>query len=65
MGMMSDHQVCPAVNRQMSNHGRGRLMVRELCNGIERKRFGCLNETVYHVRLNGCKAEKELEIDKQ
>ncbi len=53
------------VNRQMSNHGRGRLMVRELCNGIERKRFGCLNETVYHVRLNGCKAEKELEIDKQ
>jgi hypothetical protein len=26
-------------------------MVRELCDGIERKRFGTLNETVYHVRI--------------
>ena len=39
------------VNQEMSNHGRGRLMVRELCQGIERKRFGTLNETVYHVRF--------------
>lgn len=39
------------VNQEMSNHGRGRLMVRELCDGVERKRFGTLNETVYHVRL--------------
>ena len=39
------------INRQMSDHGRGRLMVRELCRGIERKRYGELNETVYHVRL--------------
>ena len=39
------------VNQEMSNHGRGRLMVRELCDGIERKRFGTLNETVYHVRI--------------
>ena len=39
------------VNQEMSDHGRGRLMVRELCGGVERKRFGSLNETVYHVRL--------------
>jgi len=39
------------VNQEMSDHGRGRLMVRELCDGIERKRFGTLNETVYHVRI--------------
>lgn len=39
------------VNQEMSDHGRGRLMVRELCTAVERKRFGALNETVYHVRL--------------
>ena len=39
------------VNQEMSDHGRGRLMVRVLCGGVERKRFGSLNETVYHVRL--------------
>ena len=39
------------INRDMSNHGRGRLMVRELCKGVERKRYGALNETVYHVRI--------------
>ena len=39
------------VNQEMSNHGRGRLMTRELCEGIERERFGTLNETVYHVRI--------------
>ena len=39
------------INRDMRNHGRGRLMVRELCSGIERKRYGALNETVYHVRV--------------
>ena len=39
------------INRQMSNHGRGRLIVRELCCGIERKRYGYLNETIYHVKL--------------
>lgn len=47
------------ANRQMSNHGRGRLMLREMCDGsIERKRYGILNETVYHVRL-GQKENKE------
>ena len=46
------------INRQMGNHGRGRLMVRELCCGIERKRYGSLNETIYHVKL-GEYQEKE------
>ena len=41
------------INRQMGKHGRGRLIVRELCSGIERKRYGNLNETVYHVKLGG------------
>ena len=38
-----------AANRSMSNHGRGRLIVRELCQGIERKTYGSMNETIYHV----------------
>ena len=46
------------INRQMGNHGRGRLIVRELCCGIERKRYGSLNETIYHVKL-GDYTEKE------
>ena len=46
------------INRQMGNHGRGRLIVRELCCGIERKRYGNLNETIYHVKLGDYK-EKE------
>ena len=36
-------------NRNFSSRGRGRLMVRKICNGIERKQFGILNETVYHI----------------
>ena len=39
------------VNREMGGHGRGRLMVRELCSGIERNRYGILNETIYHIPL--------------
>lgn len=39
-------------NKNMSNHGRGRLMVRELCDGIERNRYGTFNETIYHVKQN-------------
>ena len=46
------------VNLEMSDHGRGRLMVRELCDGVERKRFGALNETVYHVRIGHCEEGK-------
>ena len=50
------------LNRNMSNHGRGRLMVRELCRGVERKRYGLLNETVYHVKME-CQT-KEVEGNK-
>jgi len=46
------------LNRDMSNHGRGRLMVRELCCGVERKRYGQLNETVYYVKMS-CGAKEE------
>ena len=37
------------ANRQMSGGGRGRLMVRDMCEGIERNRYGVLNETTYHI----------------
>jgi serine phosphatase RsbU (regulator of sigma subunit)/anti-sigma regulatory factor (Ser/Thr protein kinase) len=37
------------INRSMSGRGRGRLMVRELCSGVERRRFCGMNETVYHI----------------
>jgi len=37
------------ANLNMNNHGRGRLMVRELCHGIRRMRYSGLNETVYYV----------------
>jgi len=39
-------------NRKFSSRGRGRLMVRKICDGIERNRFGTLNETVYHISLD-------------
>ena len=38
------------ANQAMSGHGRGRLMVRELCSGVERNRYGEMNETVYHLK---------------
>lgn len=37
------------VNRKFSGRGRGRLMVREICNGIERSSYAGMNETVYYV----------------
>ena len=40
------------ANREMSGRGRGRMMVRELCDGIERNRYGKMNETIYHIPLN-------------
>lgn len=40
------------INRHLDGHGRGRLMVRAMCCGIERRQYGRLNETVYHVRLD-------------
>ena len=36
-------------NREFSSRGRGRLMVRKICCGIERNRFGTLNETIYRI----------------
>ena len=38
-------------NRDFSDCGRGRLMVRRICEGIERNRFGTLNETIYRIAL--------------
>ena len=37
------------ANQRYSDGGRGRLMVRNLCHGIARNRYGILNETIYHI----------------
>ena len=37
------------VNNEMSCHGRGRLMVRELSTAIQRQNLGTLNETVFYI----------------
>lgn len=37
------------ANQAFSNHGRGRLMVRDICDGIERQQYGALNETIYYI----------------
>lgn len=34
-----------------------RLMVRQLCDGIQRQRFGALNETIFHIPRNANKDE--------
>ena len=39
-------------NRDYSSRGRGRLMMRKICCGIERNRFGALNETIYRISLS-------------
>lgn len=39
------------VNKEMDGHGRGRLMMRQMSNGIQRQRFGTLNETIFHIPL--------------
>lgn len=36
-------------NREFSGRGRGRLIMRELCNGISRSRYENLNETIYFI----------------
>ncbi len=38
-------------NRGFSGRGRGRLMLRKICCGIERNRYGTLNETIYRIAL--------------
>ena len=44
-------------NRDFSGRGRGRLMVRKMCQSIERNRFETLNETIYRIAADD-KAEK-------
>ena len=39
------------ANRGMSGHGRGRLMLRKICSGIARNKYGNLNETIYYAPL--------------
>ena len=46
------------ANKNMSGRGRGRLMVRELCDGVERNRYMNMNETIYHIPLFG-KAQEQ------
>ena len=41
------------ANQNMAGRGRGRLMVRELCEGVERNRYMNMNETTYHIPLFG------------
>ena len=45
------------ANRNMAGRGRGRLIVRELCTGVERNRYPPVNETTYHIPLFGKDAE--------
>ena len=40
-------------NRDFSNRGRGRLMVRKICGSIARNQFGTLNETIYRIAADG------------
>ena len=37
------------LNREMSGRGRGRLIIRALCNGIARNRYQNLNETIFFI----------------
>ncbi|MBR3085690.1 MAG: SpoIIE family protein phosphatase [Kiritimatiellae bacterium] len=46
------------ANRDFSDHGRGRLMVRAMCNGIERIAYGGLNETTYHIPIDAEKGKE-------
>ena len=47
------------ANRNMAGRGRGRLIVRELCDGVERNRYPPLNETTYHIPIFGKKSSKD------
>lgn len=39
------------ANLAFSGRGRGRLMVRNLCDGIARNRYGPMNETIYFIPI--------------
>lgn len=45
------------ANQDWRGRGRGRLMVRELCSGVERNRYGILNETIYHIPFDPDEAD--------
>ena len=45
------------ANKAFSGRGRGRLMVRQICDGISRNRYGNLNETIYYIPFQ--KTEKQ------
>ena len=47
-----DEAVKILINNAMSDHGRGRLMVRQLCEGIQRQRYGNLYETTFYIPWN-------------
>ena len=47
------------ANQNMAGRGRGRLIVRELCDGVERNRYPPLNETTYHIPIFGKKSFKD------
>ena len=46
-------------NRDFSGRGRGRLIVRELCDGIERNSYPPLNETTYHIPFHRSNEEQK------
>ena len=47
------------ANIEMRDHGRGRMMVRELCFGIQRMRYAGMNETVYHIKTGDMSGKEE------
>ena len=47
------------ANQNMAGRGRGRLIVRELCDGVERNRYPPLNETTYHIPIFGKKSPED------
>ena len=49
------------ANQNMAGRGRGRLIVRELCDGVERNRYPPLNETTYYIPIFGNKSPEDEE----
>ena len=47
------------ANRAFSNHGRGRLMIREICDSVERERLFELNTTKYYIPVRDDPPEEE------
>ena len=46
------------ANRNMAGRGRGRMIVRELCEGVEPPRNKKLTKTTYHIPLSSKKTEE-------